>query len=47
MKKLDREQITVRLSTELKEQVQQKADERGISFNAALIIFLQKGICNQ
>ena len=44
MAKLDREQITVRLSAELKEQLQQKADERGISFNAAMIIFLQKGL---
>ena len=44
MSKLNREQITVRLPVELKEQLQQKADERGISFNAALIIFLQKGL---
>ncbi len=41
---MEREQITVRLSAELKEQIQRKADEAGISFNAMVIILLQNGM---
>lgn len=41
---MEREQITIRLSAELKEKIQQKADRKGISFNSMLIIFLAAGL---
>lgn len=39
-----REQTTVRMPEELKDKVYKKANERGISFNAMLIIAIQKGL---
>ena len=39
-----REQTTIRLPTELKEQLQREADRMGISFNSVLIIILRKGL---
>ena len=41
---MEREQTTIRLPKDLKEEVQRKADEMGISFNSAFIYFLQKGL---
>lgn len=38
----DREQITIRLPAELKEQLQRQADSVGISFNAMVVILLQR-----
>lgn len=41
---MEREQTTIRLPTGLKEQLQQEADRRGISFNALVVILLQKSL---
>lgn len=41
---MNREQTTIRLPADLKEQVQQKADEDGQSFNTEVIILLRKGL---
>lgn len=41
---LDRGQTTIRLPRELKEEIQKQADKMGVSFNARLIMLLQKGI---
>ncbi len=41
---MEREQTTIRLPTELKQRIQQEADKKGISFNAALIFLLQRGL---
>lgn len=40
----EREQTTIRLPVGLKEELQQEADRRGISFNAVVIILLKKGL---
>ena len=40
----EREQTTIRLPKELKEQIQQLADEEWQSFNAEMIILLRKGL---
>lgn len=40
----NRTQITIRLPSDLKEQIQKQADEMGVSFNAMLIILLHKGL---
>ena len=40
----NREQTTIRLPAELKEQLQQEADRRGISFNALVLILIDKGL---
>ncbi len=40
---MDREQTTLRISPELKEEVSQFANQVGISFNSAIIYLLQKG----
>lgn len=37
---MDREQTTIRLPAELKERLQQEADETGMSFNALLLSIL-------
>lgn len=37
---MDREQTTIRLPAELKEQIQRKADEEGQSFNAMVLSIL-------
>ena len=42
--RVGRQQITIRLPDELREQVQKKADDEGQSFNAELIILLLKGL---
>lgn len=39
-----KEQMTIRLPTELKEKIQAKADEKGISINAVVIILILKGL---
>ena len=36
--KKEREQITIRLPSELKEKLQRKADERGVTLNDQIII---------
>ena len=41
---MEREQTTIRLPAELKEQLQQEADRRGYSVNSAFIYFLEKGL---
>ncbi len=41
---MEREQTTIRLPAGLKEQLQREADRRGISFNALVIILLQKSL---
>ena len=38
-----KEQTTIRLPAELKEQLQQEADRRGDSFNGLLLILLDAG----
>ena len=37
---MDREQTTIRLPADLKEQIQQKADKKGQSFNALILFIL-------
>ena len=44
---MEREQTTIRLPAELKEQIQQEADELGISFNEAVMIALKRFIIHQ
>ena len=39
---MKREQTTIRLPAELKEQLQQEADRKGQSFNTEVIIILRK-----
>lgn len=39
-----REQTTIRLPAELKSKLQQEADRRGISFNALILILIDKGL---
>ena len=39
---MTREQTTIRLPAELKRELQREADERGISFNAYIVIILQQ-----
>lgn len=40
---MKREQTTIRLPVELKNQIQQQADEMGQSFNATIMFLLEKG----
>lgn len=40
----ERVATTIRLPEELKEQLQRKADEKGISFNALVILLLRAGL---
>lgn len=44
---MNREQITIRLPSKLKQRIQKEADGMGISFNAMLIIFLERGLKDQ
>ena len=39
-----REQTTIRLPAELKEQLQQEADKRGYSFNTLLLIIFKQAV---
>ena len=41
-KRNDREQTTIRLPTELKEKLQREADQKGISFNALILMILSE-----
>lgn len=43
-KHMEREQTTIRLPMELKEQLQRKADEDNQSFNTEVIVLLRKGL---
>lgn len=38
-----REQTTLRLPAELKDQLQREAERRGLSFNAYLLLLIDKG----
>lgn len=40
----DREQITIRLPSELKEQLQKEADEIGVSLNELIIKLIRIGL---
>lgn len=40
---MEREQTTIRLPAELKEQLQQEAALKGISFNAYVLLLIDKG----
>lgn len=40
---MEREQTTIRLPVELKELLQQEAERLGISFNAYMLILIEKG----
>nr|DAJ45466.1 MAG TPA: antitoxin [Caudoviricetes sp.] len=39
---MTREQTTIRLPAELKRELQREADEKGISFNAYVLILIDK-----
>lgn len=41
---MEREQTTIRLPAELKDQLQQEADRMGISFNAYVVNLLWAGL---
>lgn len=41
---MNREQITIRLPSELKEEIQREADKIGLSFNAEVIVLLWKAL---
>ena len=43
-KQMDREQTTIRLPAELKQQLQQQADKMGVSFNGLVINYLWQGL---
>ena len=42
--KVDKEQITIRLPSELKHKLQQQADKLGISFNGIIVDYLWRGL---
>ncbi len=44
MRKIEKEQTTIRLPNELKEQLHRQANSMGISFNALVIILLNRGL---
>ena len=41
---MEREQTTIRLPAELKEQLQQEADRRGITLHDLIVFILWKGL---
>lgn len=41
---MEREQTTIRLPVELKEELQREADRKGLSFNQCLLIILKEWI---
>lgn len=41
---LNREQITIRLPADLKQQIQRKADDMWQSFNTTVIVLLRKAL---
>lgn len=41
---MEREQTTIRLPADLKEQLQREADKRGFSFNGLVIEYLHRGL---
>lgn len=41
---MEREQTTIRLPADLKDQIQRKADAEGQSFNTEVIILLRKAL---
>ena len=44
MRKMEREQTTIRLPSDLKEQIQKQADEMGISFNGMVLELIRQGL---
>ena len=40
---MDREQITLRIPAALKEQLHREAQEMGVSFNAYVLMLIEKG----
>lgn len=44
---MEREQITIRLPAELKEQLQREADELGISFNELIMMIINDYLSHQ
>lgn len=42
-RKVEREQTTIRLPKELKKKLQREADQKGISFNAYILILIDTG----
>lgn len=44
MRKVAREQITIRLPAELKDKLSQEAEKLGVSFNGLVIDYLWKGL---
>ncbi len=46
-KQTEREQTTIRLPAELKEKLQQEADETGIAFNQLVLIILNEWVKHQ
>ena len=41
---MEREQTTIRLPADLKEEIQREADRKGMSFNMYILILLQRGL---
>lgn len=44
IKSVEREQTTIRLPADLKEEIQKEADKQGQSFNTEVIILLRKAL---
>ena len=44
VRKIEREQTTIRLPKDLKEKIQREADKRGDSFNGFVIVLLNKAL---
>lgn len=44
---MKREQTTIRLPVEMKEQIQKQAGQMGISFNAMVLMLIDKGLQHQ
>lgn len=41
---MEREQTTIRLPADMKEQLQREADKRGYSFNGLIVEYLRQGL---
>ena len=41
---MEREQTTIRLPVELKDQIHQQAEKEGQSFNSEIVILLRRGL---
>lgn len=47
MREVEREQITLRLPADLKEQIQQEAERRGDSLNETIIRLIRAGMAHR